>query len=52
MTVGGGQASVDSALLATTGTFGPGRSIEFVGTFGAETFQHAGLGQNLALRVG
>ena len=52
MTVGGGQASVDGTLLATTGTHGPGRSIEFVATFGAAAFQHAGLGQNLASESG
>ena len=41
-TVGGGAVAVNGALLATDGTYAPGRSLEFVATFGAETFQHVG----------
>ncbi|MDQ2913089.1 MAG: Ig-like domain-containing protein, partial [Chloroflexota bacterium] len=52
VTVSGGQATVDGTLLATTGSYGPGRSIEFAATFGAANFQHAGFGQMLASESG
>ncbi|HSL00487.1 MAG TPA: N,N-dimethylformamidase beta subunit family domain-containing protein [Rubrobacteraceae bacterium] len=53
--VSGGALSVDGACAgtgtasgaecaATGGLYGPGRSLEFVATFGAAAFQHAGFG--------
>lgn len=48
---GGGSAQVASGQLAsngsrigTVGTYTPGRSMEFVATFGPATFQHVGFG--------
>ena len=48
--VAGGSLTVDGARANTSAApaFGPGRSLEFVATFGAATFQNAGLGQDLA----
>jgi hypothetical protein len=46
-TVSGGVLTVDGALAGTTGYYGPGRSLEFVATFGANTSQHVGFGTNL-----
>ena len=46
-TVTGGVLSVDGARFNTIpegSTFGPGSSLEFVATFGAESFQHIGFG--------
>jgi ribosomal protein L35AE/L33A len=40
--VSGGQLVVDGALAATAMTYGPGRSLEFVSTFGSDGFQHVG----------
>ena len=40
----GGTASIDGALLRTTATFAAGRSLEFVGSFSGDPFQHLGLG--------
>ncbi|MBE2225107.1 MAG: family 16 glycosylhydrolase, partial [Anaerolineae bacterium] len=45
-TVSGGQLSVDGALFATDSYYGPGRTLEFVATFGADTYQHIGFGQD------
>lgn len=42
--VAGGQVTVDGALLVTDAFYPAGRVIEFVATFGAATFQHAGFG--------
>ncbi|MGN6563889.1 MAG: Ig-like domain-containing protein, partial [Thermomicrobiales bacterium] len=48
VTVAGGMATVDGALLATTTYYASGRSLEFVATFDATAaFQHAGLGDDL-----
>ena len=41
--VSAGQVVVDAALLHTDALYTPGRSVEFVATFGVEGFQHAGL---------
>jgi Putative metal-binding motif len=49
---GSGTASVGSGLLTVNSgrvnsdpvAYGPGRALEFVATFGAQTFQHVGLG--------
>ena len=46
-TFNGAAATVDGARLATDASFTPGRSLEFVATFGAATFQHVGFGQLL-----
>jgi MYXO-CTERM domain-containing protein len=40
----GGALSVDGARAGTDAAFGPGRSLEFVASFAATPFQHAGLG--------
>jgi Domain of unknown function (DUF4082)/Bacterial Ig-like domain/HYR domain/Bacterial Ig domain len=40
--VAGGSLTVDGAIAETTGSYGPGRSLEFVATFGAAPFQHVG----------
>ncbi len=42
VTVGGGTATVDGARAMTTATYGPGRTLEFVATFGAGASQHMG----------
>ena len=41
-TVAGGSLTVDGTMAGTTATFGPGRSLEFVATFSAQSFQHVG----------
>ena len=41
-TVSGGSLHVDGAFAGTNATFGSGRSLEFVATFGAAAFQHVG----------
>ena len=46
-TVGGGVVTVDGALIGTNAYYGPGHSLEFVATFGANTGQHVGFGTNL-----
>ena len=43
-TVGGGALSVDRALVRTDANQGPGRSLEFVATFGPNPHQHVGFG--------
>ncbi|MBK7513897.1 MAG: DUF4082 domain-containing protein [Chloracidobacterium sp.] len=45
--VSGGVLSVDGSLAFTNDLYGPGRSIEFVATFGTSSFQHAGLGVDM-----
>jgi hypothetical protein len=47
-TVSGGLLTVDGARANTDALYAPGRSIEFVATFGAAQFQHVGFGQDLA----
>ena len=44
MTVGGGSLSIDGAWAGTNAFFAAGHSLEFNATFGAASFQHAGLG--------
>ena len=46
-TFNGSAATVDGARLATDASFTQGRSLEFVATFGAATFQNVGFGQLL-----
>jgi hypothetical protein len=46
-TVSGGQLFVDGTLAATNTFYVPGSSLEFVATFGSETFQHVGFVQQL-----
>ena len=46
-TVSGGAVTVNGGLLRTTDQSRPGSSLEFVATFGAATFQHAGFGVDL-----
>ena len=46
-TVGGGVLTVDGALIGTNAYYGPGHSLEFVATFGANTSQHGGFGTDL-----
>jgi hypothetical protein len=41
-TVADGKLTVDGARANTDTLYGPGRSLEFVATFGAAQFQHAG----------
>ena len=43
-TVSGGSLHVQGAIAGTNATFGSGRSLEFVATFGAAGFQHVGFG--------
>ena len=45
-TVSGGSLHVDGAMASTEATFGPGRSLEFVATFGLAAFQHVGFSDN------
>ena len=47
-TVSGGQITVDGALAAPGAYFSPGRTLEFVATFGNQTFENIGFGQMLA----
>ena len=46
-TVAGGTLSVDGALASAEGLFGPGRSLEFVATFGSAAARHVGFGLTL-----
>ncbi|MEA2377190.1 MAG: large repetitive protein, partial [Thermoleophilaceae bacterium] len=43
-TVTGGSLLVNGARSGTTADFGPGRTVEFTGTFAAAAFQHVGFG--------
>ncbi|MCB9316491.1 MAG: DUF4082 domain-containing protein [Lewinellaceae bacterium] len=43
-TLSGGQVMVDGAFLATVAAYPAGRAIEFVATFGSESFEHVGFG--------
>ena len=45
-TVSGGSLHVDGAMANTVATFGPGRSLEFVATFGSAKFQHVAFTDN------
>ena len=51
-TVTGGQLGVDGALAATSAYYGPGKSLDFVATFGADTYQHVGFLQTAATVAG
>ncbi len=42
-----GRAIVDGARFSTDALFAPGAALEFVATFGAESFQHVGFGLTL-----
>ena len=42
--VSGGMIAVDGARVGTSGTYGPGRSLDFVATFTTDGFQHVGFG--------
>ena len=44
VTVGGGSLSIDGAWAGTNSFFAAGRSLAFSATFGAASFEHAGLG--------
>src|SRR5262245_51919887 len=44
VTVAGGAVTVEGAVVRTDANYGPGRSLEFVATFGNEPFQHVGFG--------
>ena len=43
-TVSGGVLTLDGRRAGTSASFGPGRSVEFVATFTAGPYQHAGFG--------
>ena len=47
VSVSGGSLNVDGHRANTSASFGPGGTLEFRATFGAGTFQNAGLGQDL-----
>ena len=49
-TVSGGSLHVLGAMASTEATFAPGRSLEFVATFGLASFQHVGLSDNFQTR--
>ncbi len=42
VTVSGGLLTVNGARATTNAAYGPGRSLEFIATFGAAAFQHVG----------
>jgi uncharacterized repeat protein (TIGR02543 family) len=42
--VNGGLLTVDGSQLYTSAQYGPGRTLEFMATFGAQPFQHIGFG--------
>jgi hypothetical protein len=48
VTVANGTLTADGARASTDATFGNGHSLDFVATFGAETFQHVGFSDNFA----
>lgn len=50
--VSSGQLVVDGAVAGTSTAYEPGRALEFVATFGAAPFQHAGLVANLDFNGG
>jgi hypothetical protein len=45
VTVNNGQLVLNNGWARTSTNYGPGRSLEFVATFGPDTFQHSGFGQ-------
>ena len=51
-TVSGGSLHVLGAMASTEATFAPGRSLEFVATFGSAAFQHVGFSDNFQNSVG
>jgi VCBS repeat-containing protein len=46
VTVNNGQLLLNNGWARTTGSYTPGRSLEFVANFGADAFQHSGFAQN------
>jgi hypothetical protein len=46
-TVSGGTLAVNAARAHPASTYGPGRSLEFQGTFGGDAYQHVGFGLTL-----
>jgi hypothetical protein len=42
--VSGGALNVNGVRTGSTATYSPGRSLEFVATFGADNYQHVGFG--------
>ncbi|MFZ0827904.1 MAG: N,N-dimethylformamidase beta subunit family domain-containing protein, partial [Verrucomicrobiia bacterium] len=48
LAVGGGSLTVNGAHAASTASFGPGSSMEFVATFQAGPFQHVGFSSDIA----
>ena len=51
-TVSGGSLVVDGADAATDASYGPGRALDFVATFGSAQFQHVGFVNALAFDGG
>ncbi len=47
-TISGGSLTVNGSEAYTTAQFGPGRTLEFSATFGAQPYQHIGFGGTLA----
>ena len=45
--VSGGSLHVDGTAVRTTAAYGPGRSLEFVASFGGQSFEHAGFAADL-----
>ena len=45
-TIGGGSLAVDGTRYRNDTLYGPGRSIEFVATFGLQNFQHIGFAES------
>ena len=46
-TVSGGSLLVDGSYARTVATYGSGRTLEFVASFGNQSFEHAGFGVDL-----
>jgi hypothetical protein len=45
-TVSGGTLTVNGMRVGPTASYAPGRSLEFVATFGADSYQHVGFGDS------
>ena len=43
-TVGSGRLTLDAARVGTSALYDPGRTLEFVATFGAQAYEHVGFG--------
>jgi VCBS repeat-containing protein len=46
VTISAGRLQLNNGWARTTAEYGPGRSLEFVATFGPDAFQHSGFGRN------